>query len=133
MKVKRMLALLLATLTLASLFAVAAFATPSKPYGNYDVTISDGLFKDTATAFISRCSCIPVDNYLKASIQVQYKEDGGYHWLPSETSVYFQEETNKDSASVSVTQKNIVYADGMLRARCSSGITLSYPKTVTNN
>lgn len=132
MKAKRMLALLLAALLLVSLFAVAAFATPSKPYGTYGVSVSNGLFKDTATASISRCTCMPVDNYLKAGIQVQYEKDGGYYWIPSDATVYVKSATNTEGVSESIEQKNIVYVHGQFKARCGSGAEKSYWDSTTN-
>lgn len=129
-KQNKLLALILACLTVLSL-AVTAAATESKPYGSYDVTITSGLLQDTATAYVTKCSCNPVDNYLMAGIQIQYKEGNQYYWTPSSSSYYYKSGTNVDSAQKSISEGDITYAKAWIQARCGDGDTHSYYDTAT--
>lgn len=132
MKTRRFFAVILTCLVLTSVLGVTAFATASKPYTSYSTTISNGLIKDTATATITKCSCSPVNNYLKAGIQVQYKKGDAYYWEPSSSDIYINYGTNVDSRSQSYSVANIVYAYGEFHARCGSGSELTYTKEATN-
>lgn len=132
MKARRMLTLLIACLMLVSVFGVTAFASETKPYKDYYVTISNGLLKDSSTATITKCGCVPVDNYLKAGIHVQYKTGDQYEWDPSQSTVYINEGTNVESRSQSISVANIVYAYGQFQAQCGDGTRYSYKDTATN-
>ncbi|MCM1083387.1 MAG: hypothetical protein NC393_05855 [Clostridium sp.] len=106
-----------------------ASASTSKPYGSYSTTISGGFI---ATSTITKCSCNPVNNYLMAAIQVQYKSDGNYYWIPSSTTYYYDSGYNTESKSKSITHSGITYAKGWFKARCGSGSVKEYYDTATN-
>ena len=111
MKYKKGLALLLVCFALIGTTWLTASATASKPYGSYSTTISSS----SATARISKCSCNPVNNYLMAAIQVQYKSEG----------------SNTTGVSKTVNESNITYAKGWFKARCGTGSTKSFYRTAT--
>lgn len=100
------------------------FATPTTPYGAACVYIaSDGK---SATAFITKCSCNPVNNHLMAAIQVQYSVGNNYYWTPSENTYYFSEGSNVASEQKTISVDNINYARGWFLARCGSGSEISF-------
>jgi hypothetical protein len=117
MKVKRIAATTLAGLML---LAGSAHATPNSPFGNYGVSIaSNGA---SATAFTQKCSCSPVNNYLAAWIQVQYKSGNSIVSDPVSSSHYYYDSGyNIAQASKTVSHPNTTYAKGIFRARCGSG------------
>lgn len=106
-----------------------ASASTSKPYGSYSTTIAGGFI---ATSTITKCSCNPVNNYLMASIQVQYKSDGNYYWTPSSTSYNYSEGYDTESKSKGIMHSDITYAKGWFKARCGSGSVKEYYDTATN-
>ena len=132
MKAKRMLALLLATLMLVSLFAATAFATPGRPYNQYGVSITNGENTDIASASITRCACVPVDNYLKVGLQVQYQAGNYYYWIPSETTIYVSEGEDCVGQSQSISHANIIYAQAHFWARCGTGEKISFSAVARN-
>lgn len=107
----------------------SALASASKPYGNYSTTISGGI---VATSTITKCSCNPVNNYLMASIQIQYKAGGNYYWSPSSTTYNYSDGYNTESKTKSITHTGITYAKGWFKARCGSGSVKEYYDTATN-
>ena len=121
MRIKKLVAGMLAGAMLSS-SAVAVHATPSSPFGNYGISIaSNGA---SATAFTQRCSCSPVNNYLAAWIQVQYKSGNSIVRDPvSPSHYYYDSGYNIEKASKTVTHSNITYAKGIFRARCGNGST----------
>ena len=127
MKYKKGLALLLVCFALIGTTWLTASATASKPYGSYSTTISSSL----ATARISKCSCNPVNNYLMAAIQVQYKSGDNYYWYPSSSSYVYSEGSNTTGVSKTVNESNITYAKGWFKARCGTGSTKSFYRTAT--
>lgn len=128
----------LASIGCASILAVSMAATVSastaRPYGDYGVSVSDGWFgaKDTATAYITKCNCTPVDNWLAACIQIQYESGNSNHWTPSESSYYYDRGYNKNEARKSISEYNIRYANAYFEASCGSGSIHVYYDSCTS-
>lgn len=124
-KVKKFLAVLLVVIAIASIGLIGASATSSKPYSSKNASIA--ILKTSATAYIKKCDCSPVNNYLAVWIRVQYEEDGQYYWDPSGTGTYYYDEgTNVDEARKKVSGSKICYTDGYYYARCGSGQLREY-------
>lgn len=109
---------------IASLSVVLANGTSSKPYTNKGASIA--TLKTSATAYITKCSCSPVDNELMVWIKVQYKDGNNYYWLPSSSTYYYAQGTDVAEARKKVSHSGIVHADGTHYARCGSGSLKSY-------
>lgn len=114
-----------------TLLIVSAAATAFQPYGSYYTTINDGTFTDTATSCIYKCNCVPVNNWLLASVQTQYKEGNQYKWDPENQTYYYNEGTNIASVSKSVKHATITYAGGWFQARCGNGGVHGYYASAT--
>lgn len=127
-KCKRFIASLLVCLTLVGLLAIAAFATPSKPYSSMSLSVSvvHGE-KDVATASIRRCTETPVDNHLSTLLRVQYKDGNNYYWDPIQEGMYYvQKGDDVDQVSVQVERNYIYYAKAIFYARCKTGSQQTY-------
>lgn len=131
MKKHKLFALILACLTVFTLTVTVA-ASESKPYGEYHIEIDDGEFIDTATAYVTKCSCNPVDNYLMAGIQVQYLVGNEYKWTPGEKTFYYNSGTNIARAERKISKGQINYAKAWIQARCGDGNMISRYPTDTN-
>lgn len=126
MKMRRLLSLTLA-LMMMSVFAVSAAALqyPSSsshtcPYSTATVQISRGLL-DKATATITACDCNPMENYLMASLKIQYQNGDNINWSPeSGTTYYYSSDENTTQESQPITKANITYAKGWFVAECHS-------------
>ena len=108
---KKITRILSIVLIIASFFVLSSivFATAAVPYSSYDITRTTR----TGTAIIYRCSCTPVDNYLKASCRVQYLDaaDGTYKFTSWETGS--GSNVPGYSASWTVASANtLIYAEG---------------------
>lgn len=97
-------------------------ASASRPYGGYSTTIGSS----SASATITKCSCNPVNNYLMAAIQIQYKSGDNYYWTPSSSSYYYDEGSDISYAQKTISHSNITYANGWFKARCGSGSIKSF-------
>lgn len=133
-KFKRIATAVIAISALATSMTTSVAASTSKPYGDYDVTISDGFLggKDTATAYITKCDCSPVNNFLAACIQIQYESGNNYHWTPSSSSFYYDRGYNINEARKSISEYNIRYAKGYFEATCGSSAMFTVDKTETS-
>lgn len=100
-------------------------ASTSKPYGGYNTSIGTA----SAASTITKCSCSPVDNYLMAAIQIQYKSGNNYYWTPSSSSYYYSEGSDIGYAQKTISHSNITYAKGWFKARCGKGSVKSYYDT----
>lgn len=100
-------------------------ASQSKPYETKGASIS--AFKTSATAYITRCDCLPVDNHLAVWIKVQYLDGDTYYWYPGDGSSYvFDDHKNTTEARKKISHSNICYAEGMQYAKCSGGELKTY-------
>lgn len=129
---KRFVVAILALVMVVTLFAFSAFATNYKPYKSYSTRIYNMGTVDVAVSTIVKCDCNPVDNYLMAGIQVQYKEGNNYYWTPSSTSYYYSSGTNVEREIRSIKKKDITFARGWFQARCGTGSMKSYHATDTD-
>lgn len=123
-KKTKVLSLILALVVFASIFAIAADASTAKPYGTYSTKIS--LFRNSATAKITKCSCTPVNNHLEVWFHVQYKSGNSFIWIPSETTYYYDLGDDIAEASKTIEVSNIQIADALFWAKCGSGPMRSY-------
>lgn len=124
-KVKKFLAVLLVVITIASIGLISVSAASDKPYGTKNASIA--LLKTSATAYITKCDCSPVNNYLAVWIRAQYLKDGTYYWSPSGTGTYYYDEgTDVDEARKKISGSKICYTDGYHYARCGSGQLREY-------
>lgn len=77
-----------------------------------------------ATAVLTRCTCLPVDNYLYAGVRVQYRAMNGtqYYWSP--TSGYIgssgYDVENRTTTVTLYGNYLIVYAQAKFEAQCGS-------------
>lgn len=127
---KKAIAVLLVVLSLCSVEVITVSATPNVPYSSKGASIA--TFKTSATAYIKKCTCSPVDNHLEIWIRVQYKKDGNYYWDPPGGSTYYCViEENANEARKKVSGSGICYADGMQYARCGSGTLKQYDFAVS--
>lgn len=122
-KKTKVLSLILALVVFASIFAIAADASTAKPYGTYSTKIS--LFRNSATAKITKCSCIPVNNHLEVWFRVQYKSGNSFLWEPN-GSYYYHLGDNITEASKTIEVSNIQVAEGLFWAKCGGGSMKSY-------
>ena len=118
----------LAAVTLFSALTITSFASSSKPYESYSTKISKPFLSSTrATSTITRCSCIPVDNYLFAGVRVQCEEGNNYVNYPNSPDTYYYEHGyNVGTKKITVTYSDIIYAKGWFQARCGKGSQKSY-------
>lgn len=130
-KSRRILAFILVCVTIISLTVTAA-ASSNTPYGKKTLYVSHDLLTDTAKAYISKCGCNPVDNYLMAGIQVQYKEGNQYKWTPGSGTYYYDSGTNIGYATESITKTDINFAKAWFQARCRSGEVKSYTSSMSD-
>lgn len=129
----KVLAVLILVVMLVSALSIVVFATPGTPYGSYGAYLSIGWLgaADTASVSITRCSCLPVDNYLIAWGNYQYRSGNDYPWAPGPTSeeYYYSEGSNIESAGLSFREHYIYFVNGLFWASCSGGSTHSYSST----
>lgn len=128
-KSKRLISIILTCVTLVSVLAVGASATADKPYSDADVTLTIGTWggADTATACITRCDCMPVENYLFAGLKVQYEVDGNdYLWYPSKKAYIYDSGHDVGSAKISYKEHYIYYIDAWFQAQCDTGEKVSF-------
>lgn len=128
MKTRKFLSLLLVLALVLSVGVASAYAleypgtsSGSCPYKSASVNISVNWFgDDTATSTITACSCNPVDNYLMASIKIQYKIGSKVYDDPSNGTFYYNSDYNTTKQTISITAGEITYAKGWFRATCKS-------------
>ncbi len=111
-------------------FAIPTMASSSKPYSNYYTSLSvvEGR-ADIATASITRCSCLPVNNYMEAYMRYQYKVGNNYFWEPEESAsgtpiYYYRDGTNVEALTHTASEHYIYVVEGIFRARCGTNGTL---------
>lgn len=125
MKIKKIIAIVACVGASIATMSVCASATTAKPYSTYKTSISSGWgSKKTATAYITKCSCNPVNNWLAACIKVQYKDGNNYVWDPVDDEIdgyYYQNGYNMNEARISVSHDNITYAKSFFEAKCGTG------------
>ena len=136
-KINRLLLLIICVSMVSS---VCVFASPSSPVSEYGVSLTNGnifnLFKDTAYAYVRRCSCLPVDNELSTNLQVQYydKSTGTYIWIPGPESsrYYLSRGFNTEMEELEISNVDIVYAHSIHDCRCGSGNIIRYEDSATS-
>ncbi len=127
---KKVIAIVLTIIALVScIFCINAGATSAVPYSEKNVSIS--FFRTSATAYIKKCTCTPVNNHLEVWIRVQYKTGNGYGWIPSQTTYYFDKGDNVSESRKTIEVSNINFAEGMHYARCGGGSLKTYPFAIS--
>ncbi len=127
---KKVIAIVLTIIALVScIFCINAGATSAVPYSEKNVSIS--FFRTSATAYIKRCTCLPVNNHLEVWIKVQYEDGNNTGWLPSRTTYYYDLGDNVQEARKTVSHSNIIHAEGMHYARCGGGSLKTYPFAIS--
>lgn len=107
-------------------FAIPTMASSSKPYSDYYTSLSvvEGR-ADIATAYIERCACLPVNNYLSAYMRYQYRSGNDYFWEPEESTsdtpiYYYRDGTNVESLKHTASEHYIYVVEGIFYARCGT-------------
>ncbi|MDO4356039.1 MAG: hypothetical protein Q4E13_05980 [Clostridia bacterium] len=103
-----------------------AFATASKPYKRYGCHFHDDR-ADRGTAYIDKCDCNPVSNYLASRVKIQGVIDGEYvtegytDWVEKvdTTTAYAR-------ATLSFSGGRCTYIWGQHKAQCGNGDKKSY-------
>lgn len=124
--VQKMMCAFLFVATLSTC-GLVAFASADVPYGDKGASIA--LFGTSATAWIKKCSCNPVNNYLAAWIRIQYREGDNYKWNPT-NGYYFDAQSNATEARRKVSGSRIQHAEGYHYARCGKGSEKQYTFSV---
>lgn len=117
---RKFLTCVVAVLLVATM-AFTVSATAEKPYDYYTTYIDDYFLWETAVARIVKCDCLPVDNYLLASLKIQYLEGNQYLWSPNSTQYYPDDGSNIPSMEYTMSKTDIVYAESWFAARCGDG------------
>lgn len=89
-----------------------------------------------ATARLTKCHCLPVDNYLYVGVRAQYNIGNNYYWNPGSSS-YIEDDgsdINSVCASAYISDVGIiVYAKAHYEATCGTNATSSFDRTWTGD
>ena len=130
---KKVLSTIIAVCMLCAIGTIASAAC--RGWGGWQLSVMDRFVEPNsspnATARLTRCSCLPVDNHLKVQVQAQYKigENGTlYYWSPGSTSAYYvtSEQGNANSVTATATVPDygfIIFAKANYEATCGNDPT----------
>ena len=118
--IKKAAAIVCSIVAVASITSVGVSAFCSVGYGDYDVNITSSWFSgDSATAYITKCSCDEVNNNLMVWIRAQYKEGDSYVKLPV-SGYYYDHQVNCNEAMKTIQHDNITFANARFYAKCGN-------------
>lgn len=113
----------LGTVMLLVVLGLAAYATPSKPYGGYGCHFNPSNLS-VGTAYTDKCSCTPVNNKLGARVKIQSVNEQGEYKNSSWSSWARAENVKTKYISKSLGDLYYCcYAQGEHEARCGDGKT----------
>jgi len=114
-----------------SMFSMVAFATSAKPYSSYSASILDNNKKGEGVIYA--CSCTPVSNYLKSTVNVQYYQasSGTYKWTGN-TSGSANNTPGRVSSWTVFGSDYVKYVDASFEAKCGTGSIKYYSATKSN-
>ena len=125
---KKLSALIVGFVLLASgLIGTIAFATPSKPHAGYGCHFYDNN-ETLGTAYIDKCSCKPVDNFLKARVKIQSKDKNGKFSTSNWSSWATGYDVTTKFKRTYFSGQRCTSIWGEMGARCGSGSLKSYSK-----
>lgn len=138
MKHKKLLGLILVLGMLCAIGGTASAAC--RGWDGWQLSVSDRFIPPSghpkATALLTRCHCLPVENFLSVSVQAQYEKNGLYTMVYS-PSIY---NTTYGSYIASVTATAyapddglIVWAKGSYYAICGNNPGSSFTRTWTGD
>lgn len=121
----KVLAVLILVVMLVSALSIVVFAKPEAPYSDNGLSLSIGWFggADTASAFITRCSCLPVINYLAVHLNCQYEDGNDNIWDPGPDGSRYTMSSGNDVNEISLSKSHhyIQYTSAMFNAQCRDG------------
>lgn len=133
---KKLLGMLLALGMLCTIGATASAAC--RGWDGWQLSVMDRFVAPSshpyATAWLSKCHCLPVDNYLYVGVKAQYQEGNHFYWNPNPLFFEYYEDDGYDvnavEASVTVSDNAIiVYAQAHYEATCGINSTSSFNRT----
>ena len=129
----------LLVLCLLLAFGVTASAA-CKGYSDFYFSVMDRFVPPgshpNATAWMRKCNCFPVNNYLNVSAQAQYVVGGNYYisYSPVNVNMTYGTNISRVDATASVPDYGIiVWAQGSFYARCGSNAASSFTRTWTGD